>query len=58
MGTIVPRKRADGTTAFVARIRIKQDGQVVYSESDTFEKRSRAETWMEGSGLLSIGPAR
>lgn len=47
MGTIVPRKRADGSTAFLARIRIKQDGKVVYSESETFDKRHRAETWAE-----------
>lgn len=47
MGTIVPRTRADGTTAYLARIRIKQDGKVVYSESETFDKRHRAETWAE-----------
>src|SRR4051812_28445927 len=47
MGTIVPRKRADGSTAYLARIRIKQDRKVVYSESKTFDKRHRAETWAE-----------
>jgi integrase len=47
MGTIVPRKRADGSTAFLARIRIKEGGEIVYSESETFEKRHRAETWLE-----------
>lgn len=46
MGTIVPRKRKDGSTAFKAQIIRKQKGRVVWSESQTFERRPAALAWL------------
>lgn len=46
MGTIVPRKQKDGTLRYRAQIRIKKDGKIIHSESETFSKRSIAQNWM------------
>lgn len=46
MGTIVTRKRSDGTTRYRAQVRIKKRGKVVYSESKTFGKRAIAKAWI------------
>ena len=46
MGPIFERQRAGGTT-FTAQIIIKKAGQVVHSESQTFERRQAASAWME-----------
>jgi hypothetical protein len=32
MGTIVPRRRRDGTAAYMARIRIKREGKIGHSD--------------------------
>jgi integrase len=45
MATIVARKRADGTTAYTAQIRIKRGGAVIHSESRTFTKKAMAKAW-------------
>lgn len=45
MGTITARKRADGTTAYTAQIRIKRDGKVIHSEAQTFSRRALADEW-------------
>ncbi|WP_171207175.1 MULTISPECIES: tyrosine-type recombinase/integrase [unclassified Ruegeria] len=47
MGSIVERKRADGTTSFRAQILIKQDGKIVYQTSRTFDRRPTAKAWMD-----------
>lgn len=44
MATITARKRAGGTR-YTAQIRITQKGVVVYTESDTFDKKSLAKDW-------------
>lgn len=46
MGTITPRKRADGTTGYTVQIRIKRGGKVVHSESETFDREPAARIWM------------
>lgn len=46
MGTITQRKRADGSSAFTAQIRLKKDGIVVHSESQSFSKKALALEWM------------
>lgn len=46
MGTITPRKRADGTTGYTAQIRIKRAGKVVHSESETFDREPAARIWL------------
>lgn len=45
MATIVARKRADGTTAYTAQIRLKRGGVLIHSESKTFTRRAAAKAW-------------
>lgn len=47
MGTIVARKRKDGTTGFTAQIVIKKDGKAVHREARTFDRRQAAAAWLE-----------
>jgi integrase len=47
MGTITPRKRADGTTGYTVQIRIKRKGKIVHSESETFDRQPAARIWMD-----------
>lgn len=44
MATISARKRKDGTR-YTAQIRIRRGGEVVYTESETFNKKRDAESW-------------
>ena len=45
MPTIRARKRRDGSVAFLAEIRIKQDGFLVHRESRTFDREALARAW-------------
>lgn len=45
MATIRPRQRRDGSTAYLAEVRIKRDGRLVHRESRTFDKRRLATEW-------------
>jgi integrase len=47
MGSILPRKRKDGSTGYTVNIRIKQGGVIVHRESETFERESVAKAWMK-----------
>ena len=47
MGSITARKRKDGSLGHTAQIRIKQDGRLVFSESQTFERRPAALAWLK-----------
>lgn len=47
LGTITKRKRADGSVAHMARIRIKDGGVVVYSETETFDREPAAKLWIK-----------
>lgn len=47
MGTIRQRRRSDNTIAFSAQIRINQDGQTVYQESQTFDRKQVAQAWIK-----------
>lgn len=47
MGTITKRKRADGSVAHMARIRIKDGGVVVHSETETFDREPAAKLWIK-----------
>ncbi|NCC29987.1 MAG: site-specific integrase, partial [Gammaproteobacteria bacterium] len=38
-------KRADGTTAYTAQIRIKRDGALIHSEAKTFARKAAAKAW-------------
>jgi integrase len=46
MGTIVERKRLDGTKAYMAKIIITRDGKVAHRESKTFDRRQAAAGWI------------
>lgn len=47
MGTISARKRADGSTAFTAQIRMKDKGAIVHSEAQTFTRKALAQAWLK-----------
>lgn len=47
MGTILSRKRKDGSIGHTAVIRIKRDGKLVYSETETFDRKPAAEAWLK-----------
>ncbi|RZI62315.1 MAG: site-specific integrase [Rubrivivax sp.] len=47
MGTILSRKRKDGTIGHTAVIRIKKKGKVVHTESETFDRKQAAEAWLK-----------
>jgi integrase len=47
MGTITTRKRRNGTTGFTAQIRLKQNGKVIWTEAQTFDRRQAAAAWLE-----------
>ena len=46
MGSIVERKRKDGTPAFLAQISIMRKG-VVHRENETFDRRPAAAAWLK-----------
>jgi integrase len=46
MGTIVERKRRDGSTGYTAQIVVKQKGQV-HREAQTFDRQQAAYAWLE-----------
>lgn len=46
MGTILTRKRKDGTNAYMAKIVIMRSGDVVYRESQTFDRKQVASAWI------------
>jgi len=47
MGTILSRKRKDGTLGHTAVIRIKKAGKLIYSETETFDRKPVAEAWLK-----------
>ena len=47
MGTILSRKRKDGSVGYTALIRIKRDGKIIHSETETFERNQVARAWMK-----------
>lgn len=47
MGTIIKRKRKDGSTSWLAQIAIRRAGKAVFRENRTFERGSIAAAWLE-----------
>lgn len=47
MGSILPRKRKDGSTGYTVNIRIKRNGQIIHRESETFDREQAAKVWMK-----------
>lgn len=46
MGTITSRRSKDGSARYTAQIRLKKDGKVVLTESETFGRRALAVEWL------------
>lgn len=46
MGTIVSRRRKDGSIGYTAQIRVQRDGKPVHTESQTFSRRQLATEWL------------
>src|SRR4029077_7332998 len=46
MGTIVQRKRGDGTRGYMAQVRVKQKGAIVHAETKTFDRKQAASAWI------------
>lgn len=44
MGTIVARKRTDGSTGYTAQILRKKSGKIVHREAQTFDRRQSLQT--------------
>lgn len=47
MGTIIARKRRNGTTAYLAQIMRRQKGGKTYREAKTFDREPAARIWLE-----------
>ena len=47
MGTVITRRRKDGTTSYLAQITIKRKGKIVHREAQTFERKQTANAWLE-----------
>ena len=47
MGSILSRKRKDGTVGHTAVIRIKSGGKLIHSEFETFERKPAAQAWLK-----------
>lgn len=45
MATITSRKRKDGSVGYTAQIRIKKEGKIIHTESETFDRSSAAKSW-------------
>lgn len=47
MGTIISRKRKDGSEGHTALLRIKRDGIIVHQETETFDRKLAAKAWLK-----------
>jgi integrase len=47
MGTVIPRKRSDGSTGYQAQLLIKREGKIVHREGRTFDRKQAASAWLE-----------
>jgi integrase len=46
MGTIIARKRKDGTIGYTAQILKKERGEIVHREAQTFDRKQAAKAWL------------
>lgn len=56
MGTIIKRRRKNGTIAWLAQISVMRQGKVLLRESQTFERRSTAAAWIENREEILARP--
>ncbi len=57
MTTIVTRRRLDGSTGYMARVRIRKGQKVVYNETQTFSTRAAALKWAKRREVELEDPA-
>lgn len=60
MGSIIPRKRKDGSTAYLAQIVLKAGGRITHRENKTFPARREAAGWLarREEEIARQGPAK
>ena len=46
MGSITERPRKDGSTAYLAQVKVKRGGKVIFRVSETFDRRQSALAWI------------
>jgi hypothetical protein len=46
MGTLIPRKRKDGSIGYTALIAFKRDGKIARRKPKTFDRKQAANAWM------------
>lgn len=58
MGTILARRRSDGTVAYMGKIIIRQAGRVIHRESRTFDRQREAKAWLAAreTEIATAGP--
>jgi len=47
MGSVIPRKRKDGSIGYHAQVTIKRSGQIIHRETRTFDRKQAASAWLE-----------
>ncbi len=47
MGTVITRKRSNGSTGYQAQLLIKRGGKTVHREGRTFDRKQAAAAWLE-----------
>ena len=47
MSTITPRKRKDGSIGYRVQIRLKDKGQIVFTQARTFDREAAARAWSD-----------
>ena len=56
MGTIIERKRKDGSLAFMAQVIKKSDNRIIARKAATFPSRRAAEQWIKKTERLVENP--
>jgi integrase len=47
VGTVLTRRRKDGTPAYTGQVRIKRSGKIVHTEASTFDRKREALAWIK-----------
>lgn len=47
MGTLTQRRNKNGETKYTAQIRLRRGGEIVYQETQSFDRKATAQAWMK-----------
>lgn len=47
MGTLTQRRNKNGETRYTAQIRLRRGGEIVYQETQSFDRKATAQAWMK-----------